>query len=168
VSYILHSKVSSYSTEQDLAETFSKWGVRDWEASYNVMRSRHGNINLSVVERQATVQWVDPRTKREVTLTMNRQRTVNDNIRVLYLAIEAIRLNEKRGIDETVRAAYLQLAPAGNHWTNVLELPATASAVEVEQAFKKLARKAHPDVGGTDEEMAALNAARAAALSEVE
>lgn len=168
MAYVLHSRVSSYHTEGDLAETFEKWGVTEWEARYNVMRSRHGNLNLSRVERQATVRWVDPRTKREVTLVMDRQRTVNDNIRVLYLAIEAIRLNEKRGIDETVRAAYLQLAPASDHWTNVLDLPATATRDQIVAAYRSLAKKAHPDVGGTEEEMAALNAARDAALRDVE
>lgn len=164
MSYYLNAKQSTAQTESDLAETFDKWGVRDWEARYNVMRSRHWNKGLSQQEREVTVVWIDPKTKRQVSLSMNKQRTPADNLRVLYLGVEALRMNEKRGIDETVKAAYLQLEAGSDHWTNVLSLPHSASKQEVESSFKRLAKSAHPDAGGTDEEMAVLNKARDAAL----
>lgn len=168
MAYYLNAKQSTAQTENDLAETFGKWHVTDWEPRYNVMRSRHWTKGLSPQEREVTVVWIDPITKRQVSLSMNKQRTPADNLRVLYLGIEAVRLNEKRGIDETVKAAYLQLDAGSEHWTNVLDLPISATRQEVEAKYRTAAKKAHPDAGGSDEEMALVNAARAAALRETQ
>ncbi|MDQ3764671.1 MAG: hypothetical protein M3460_24970 [Actinomycetota bacterium] len=44
-----------------------------------------------------------------VTLTMGEQKRAVDNLRVLYLAVEAMRLNERRGISDVIASAYLQL-----------------------------------------------------------
>ena len=47
---------------------------------------------------------------RTVTLPMSSQATAKDNLRVLYLAVDAMRLNEKRGLGGVIQEAYLQLA----------------------------------------------------------
>jgi hypothetical protein len=49
----------------------------------------------------------------------------------------------------------------------LLSLPLTFTADELQQAWREAARAAHPDAGGSDEAMAALNAARAALESAV-
>lgn len=58
-------------------------------------------------------------------------------------------------------AGYTALPPATDAWWLVFNLPQTASLVQVEERFKELARAAHPDVGGTHNDMARLTEARA-------
>jgi curved DNA-binding protein CbpA len=47
---------------------------------------------------------------------------------------------------------------------DTIGVPRDASAEDIEKAFRKAARTAHPDLGGTPERMAELNAARAVLL----
>lgn len=166
MAYILRSSKSSHTTELELKETFRMWGVTDYQVDFNVLRSKHDHRNLPKQERSVTVRFVHPRTGREVVLTMGDQQTPTDNVRVLYLAIEDMRKIEKRGVGEVVQAAYMQLgAPAAEHWT-VLGLAPGASRDVIQAAYRTLAKSAHPDAGGSDAQMAALNRARDAALAE--
>jgi hypothetical protein len=52
-------------------------------------------------------------------------------------------------------------------WRKVLEVADDASIGDAEAAYRALAQKRHPDVGGSKEQMAELNAAVAAARSEI-
>lgn len=52
-------------------------------------------------------------------------------------------------------------------WWDVLRVNRQASLTEVEAAFRSLARKAHPDRGGSPREMAELNAAISEARTEL-
>lgn len=148
-------------TEQDLATTFSKWGVREWEASSNVLRSRHAVQTLSPDERRATVKWKSPGGTL-VVLTMDRHATPPDNLRVLYLGIEALRLNELRQISDIVGEAYKQLAApttrAVDPWA-LLGLTPTASPLVARAAWRALANENHPDKGGDAARFAEINAA---------
>lgn len=166
MTYHMTTKVTSYVTEQDLAETFAKWGVDDYQVDFNVMRSKHGRHGMTAAERGVTVRWRPRGAQHEVVLSMDRHATPQDNVRVLYLAIDALRLNEKRGLGDAMRSAYLQLEAGGNHW-QTLGIPPLSSRAEIERAFRLAANYAHPDRGGSDAEMAALNVARDAALREV-
>ena len=58
------------------------------------------------------------------------------------------------------------MSAPGDHWA-VLGLPPSASAVDVQAARRRLAKRAHPDAGGTAAEMQSINAAAAAALAEL-
>lgn len=44
-------------------------------------------------------------------------------------------------------------------WWDVLGVSPRASDEEIKEAYRKLARKYHPDYGGSDEQMAIINAA---------
>ena len=58
-------------------------------------------------------------------------------------------------------AGYAALPPeAGADWWIILGVHAQAIPEQVEEAFRRLARQAHPDVGGNPHEMARLNTAR--------
>ena len=167
MSYTLRTDKSIYQTERDLAETFSKWGVsaERYDVSYNVPRQMLERRTLSREERAVTVRWTPRGKTSPVVISMATQATVADNLRVLYLAVEAMRMNEKRGIDpELMRSAYMQLgAPDSNVWT-LLGIPPTADRATIEAAYRDKIKAAHPDAGGSDEAAAALNAARDAAL----
>jgi preprotein translocase subunit Sec63 len=45
-------------------------------------------------------------------------------------------------------------------WWDVLGVSRTATKDEINKAFKRKARQAHPDVGGSDDEMKEINQAR--------
>ncbi len=57
-------------------------------------------------------------------------------------------------------------APVAAHW-KTLGLKPTATEHDINIAFRTKAQKAHPDHGGTNAKMVALNLARAAALKEI-
>lgn len=101
---------------------------------------------------------------------------VKDNIRALEKTIEAIRGIERWGASDMLDRAFsgftaLPAPGAKRNWREVLGIgpgvvPVTAAIVE--DQFRRLAKKHHPDAGGSHELMSELNEARAAALKEVE
>ena len=92
---------------------------------------------------------------------MDKQQRATDNLRVLYLAVEAMRLNEKRGLGEIVESAYLQLAAPSQAIDpyELLEIRPDASLEVAEAVYKAKVRNIHPDRGGSSEHMKALNRA---------
>ncbi len=93
-----------------------------------------------------------------------------DNIRACGLTVEAIRGMERWGSSEIMRrtlTAFRALpAPAKpSDWRSVLGDLKTAA--EVKERFRALALDAHPDRGGSDDEMSRLNVARQAAEKEL-
>ncbi|MFA7250480.1 MAG: DnaJ domain-containing protein [Dehalococcoidia bacterium] len=166
--YHLHTDKSIYDTERDLEETFMKWGVTDYAVEFNVPRSRLRNVTLTATERGVTVRWMPASGGREVVLSHAGQLDVASNLRVLYLGIESIRMNERRGIDPTLmKSAYLQLDVPSTGWPAVLGVSQSASRDEIQAAYRAAAKTAHPDAGGSDAAMAALNRARDEALAAV-
>lgn len=64
------------------------------------------------------------------------------------------------------RAALRQRRVEAAHWSDVLQIDRrTASKKEITAAYKRAAQKAHPDKGGSTEQMTELNRARDAALA---
>lgn len=166
--YKIHNPPSVSQTEHELDECFAKWGVRDYSVDYNVPRAKFRNVTLSRVERAVTVRWMPRGSNREVVVSSDDQTSIEANVRKLFLGIDAMRMNERRGLNEVMRSAYMQLgAPTADHWT-VLGVQPGASRALIESAYRTQAKQAHPDTGGSDEAMAALNAARDAALREAD
>jgi DnaJ-domain-containing protein 1 len=94
-----------------------------------------------------------------VQLTMESQTTLEANARVLYLAIEALRKNEARGIAGLLRTAYLALPSAGEDPYAVLGLSPSASSEVIRAAWKAELAKHHPDRGGDAEQFRRVNRA---------
>lgn len=158
-SYSLRTPLSYTRTLEDLAESFGKWRVQEWEV--RPMRV-DGRVSwYGRAERAVTLRYFPRGASAPVVLTMDKQDRPQDNLRVLYLAIEAMRLNEARGISDVVRDAYMQLAAPARERDpfEVLGVRSDAAPEIIEAAYRAAAKKAHPDAGGTDEQMAALNAA---------
>lgn len=53
-----------------------------------------------------------------------------------------------------------------NHWSTVLCVKPDATILEIKAAYRRLARTAHSDAGGTDAAMSRLNVARDQAMKE--
>lgn len=96
----------------------------------------------------------------------DRYDTVRENIHALGLTIEAMRGIERWGASELMERAFsgfkqLQAENASPSWWEVLQVTANASVDQVEAAYRKMAKIAHPDAPtGSHDAMAALNLAR--------
>lgn len=143
MSYILHTDKSWHQTQLDLSETFDKWGISEWTTNYP-RGARLSGINQSAVDKTVTLTYT--KNGKQVNLQMDKQDRAIDNLRVLYLAVEAMRLNEKRGLAEVLQSAYLQLqAPIQKDPYRVLGIMPEAALEAAESVYRTMARKYHPD-----------------------
>lgn len=98
---------------------------------------------------------------RQYCLACDSWKKVKDNLRAVGLTIEAIRGIERWGAETMLEAAFrgfLALPiPEELAWWQVLGVRRGDSLAEVENKYRMLAFKAHPDRGGSDEEMGRLN-----------
>ena len=98
---------------------------------------------------------------------------VADNIAAIAAHIEATRAIERHGVATVAEMfsgfAALPAPGAARPWREVLKMSDEPNPIpeQIELAYRLLAKKAHPDTGGSHEAMAELNAARAAALKEI-
>jgi hypothetical protein len=116
----------------------------------------------------AAVYWTD-REGRQRVMALDRYDRVADNLAALAATLEALRAIERHGGGQILERAFtgFDALPAPTDWRRVLELDVPAAALDrdtIERAYRRLAAKRHPDVGGSHNAMAELNAARARAL----
>lgn len=86
-------------------------------------------------------------------LPCDKWKLIQDNLHAIELTISALRGLSRWGAKEIVAAAFqgFQALPAGTSsgsWWQTLEVQSTASELEIEGAYRKLAKLHHPDVGG--------------------
>jgi hypothetical protein len=102
-------------------------------------------------------------------MACDRYTTVADNLAAIAAHIDATRAIERHGVAtaaETLQAFMSLAAPGARHWTAVLGLQADAAPDAIKAAHRRLMLERHPDRGGSDADMAEINAARDAALKE--
>jgi hypothetical protein len=101
-------------------------------------------------------------------LACDRWARVADNIAAIAQHIDALRRIERYGVGtmEQAFAGYAQLQASPSDWWIVLEVSPDATTAQIDDAYRQLARKAHPDAGGSHDQMARLNAARDVAKRE--
>lgn len=161
MTYTLDTVIPWQDTYAELAWEFERWGkMRGGVASWSVGNTTNGRHR----EREVTLSYQLPGDP-PVRLVMAKQANAQSNLRVLFLAVQAIRKNEARGIGDLVRAAYLALPPptVRRDPFEVLGVRPDAPKEIIEVAYRTLAKTAHPDTGGSAEKMAELNAAYEAA-----
>lgn len=92
--------------------------------------------------------------------------TVKDNIRAIGLTIEALRSIDRYGASDMLERALSAFTalPAPKSCWEVLGLAPGSSRRAIEDSWRLLAAKHHPDRGGSDARMAEINAARDEAL----
>ncbi len=130
-------------TKQELAKTFKKWGVDEWSTT----PSNQVEVTLLYILRG-----------QEIRLVMGRQARASDNLRVLWLGVEAMRKNEMRGIDDVIKSAYLQLgSPITKDPWEILGIRSDSSIQFAESVYKIRAKDVHPDMSGSAEAMKELN-----------
>ncbi len=110
----------------------------------------------------------------QVCIPVDRYQSVEANLQAIHHIIEARRVELRHGTLALVRASFtgFKALPApskGRHWRDVMHFSSPPlSKAEVDERYRELAREAHPDRGGSNEEMSELNQARAEALKEVQ
>lgn len=110
---------------------------------------------------------------RATVLACDRYTRVGDNIAALAAHIDALRRIERYGVGtiEQALAGYRALpADTAADWRAVFGFAAGSrpSLGDIDRAFKAAAKTRHPDVGGSEVEMAHLNRARDYACMELE
>lgn len=94
-------------------------------------------------------------------LACDRWDTIAGNIAAIAAHIEALRGQERWGVATLHEAFAGHVAlPAPEQWWQVLGLTAAAPVELIQRRYRELARRAHPDTGGSEAAMARLNAAR--------
>jgi|SRR5579859_1595977 len=158
MNYSITTKKTWHETQNELADAFEKWGVREWTTNYP-RGARLTGFNQTEIDRTVTLSYT--KNGKQINLQMGRQARAVDNLRVLYLAIDDMRMNEKRGIAEVLQSAYMQLnAPkAKKSPYEILGIMPDAPIEVAEAAYKAKARTAHPDAGGSVEAIKELNEA---------
>jgi len=108
------------------------------------------------------------RAGKPLAMACDRYHDAIGNLRSLALAIEAMRQLERHGggtmMDRAFEGFAALPAPGRTPWWQVLGLSESATASEINVAYRKLAAERHPDRGGSEAMMADLNVARDAGL----
>jgi hypothetical protein len=100
--YLLKTQKTWSPTMRELEEQMRLWSVTDWDTNYP-RGARSEAWEQSEADRTGKLTSIT--NGKPVTLQMGQQNWAVDNLRVLYLAIEAVRLNEKRGITDIMESA---------------------------------------------------------------
>lgn len=164
MAYTLKTPKTWTQTYAELEHTFARWGVRDYEV--RCLGRNNKSFYQSVEERTVSVRFVK-KNGEEVRLSYNQQDRSQDNLRVLYLAIEALRMNEVRGIDGLLREAYLMLpAPVAQRDPyEVLGIRPPSDLLTIEAVYKAKAKQLGPPSAANEAEYKELNAARDRAVA---
>ena len=155
--YRIDSSKTWHQTMIELAREFERWGVASWTVTPNTTPNR---VNVpAAVRSEAGVTLTYRKGDRDVVLSLDTQDSPKDNLRALYLCVEAMRLVERRGLSDTVQSAYLQIAapPAARDPYELLGVRPDAPLEVAEASYRALARARHPDQGGSTEAMQELN-----------
>lgn len=81
--------------------------------------------------------------------------TVEENLWAICLTVEALRQLERTGVSDMLERAFtgfLSLpSPAPTTWWSVLGVQQNATPEQIKTAYRSLAKKHHPDSGGSNE-----------------
>jgi hypothetical protein len=112
----------------------------------------------------AAVYWGSGRNQRCMAIDLYDR--VADNIGALAATLDAMRAIERHGGAEILNRAFTGFAalPGGitvpRPWPEVLGVSPNASDEEIEDKFRHLAKKYHPDAGGDENRFKEISAAR--------
>ena len=153
-----------------LQDELDRLGARDYVLSTNIELRLDGQPRSGQPEHSDTGAAIYFKLAgKDTALACDKWDRVADNIGALAKHIEALRGIDRWGVGSIAQAfAGYQALPAPEQWWQVLGVhDLVATRADIETAYRKLARQAHPDTGGSHAAMARLNAARDAGLAAV-
>lgn len=141
-------RVPPEQTRREIEDEFGKWRKDSWSepdvSDYEIP------LRMDRSQTSAFVRFVLRGIP--ITIECSTQDEYRGNLRCIYYAVEAMRMNEKRGIADTMKNAYLQLAaPAvGRDPYEVLGVRPDAEWEVIKAAHRAQANRTHPDkLGGS-------------------
>jgi hypothetical protein len=153
------------SEQRGIERELEIWRIRQFIVSRNHQRIFAGDPG-------AAVWWQDRRRELRV-LACDKYQKLADNLHAIRLTLEAMRALERWGAytaEQAAEGARLMLPPPaddGPAWWDVLGVPREWPLDAIEAVALTKIEKAHPDRGGSHDQVAALNAARDAARKEL-
>ena len=142
--YKITTKASWAQTMNELEFTLRKWDAKDIQVNYP-RGARSEAWNQDEPARTVTLSFL--KDGQRMNFTMNKQRRAVDNLRVLFICIDALRMNERRGIGELMREAYAQIAaPTSMNPYEVLKIHPDTTLDVAEAVFRTMSTKYHPDM----------------------
>ena len=136
------------STIQDIRDEFRKWRLQANDEG--VIGGMDVPTPTSIGGAEAMVRF--QLRGADMVIQCSTWDSYDVNLRCVYLAIQSLRLNEARGIGDTMREAYLQLqapAKARDPW-EVLGVHPASSWEDIQDVYRMKAKRVHPDTGGED------------------
>lgn len=105
----------------------------------------------------------------QICIPVDRYLSVASNLQAIHHIIEARRVELRHGTLALVRATFegFRALPSPKSPWEILGIVSGSSAEAVKSAYSALAKKAHPDAGGSTSAMAEINRARDDALREI-
>jgi len=155
-------KQTVYTASENLKGELSRMGARGVILSTSIPLRKDGMpLSRPPVDGDHGAAVYFTRKGNPLCLACDQYYQVADNIQALAKTVEAMRGIERWGSTDLLDRAFTGFAalPSRASWSEVLMVPATATRAQIEAAYRSLSKKLHPDVGGSHEEMAALNAA---------
>jgi hypothetical protein len=117
------------------------------------------------------VYWKTRQSEPVRCMPMDQYDRVADNLAAVAATLEAMRAIRRHGGAEILDRAFTGFAAlpesTERRWREVLGLIASCSLETVEARYRELARKLHPDAGGSEAAMSELNRARDEARAEL-
>ena len=139
--------------------TFRLWGIKKYNISPADAPDRRDRYH-SPEQRQVAVRFIWFNTN--IVLAESRRATAHENLELLALTVETIRLSEARGVEPLLIAAYRQLAPQktppaptpetappSNDPYTILGVNPSYPLPVIEAIWKAHLRAVHPDVSGS-------------------
>lgn len=155
-----------YTASVKLREELGKMGATGIIVSSSVPLRRDGiPLSQPPVDKDPGVAIYFTWQKKPMCIACDRYTDVADNIRALTLTLEALRAIERHGSTDLLNRAFtgFEALPERSAWHTVLGVDKSATPAEIDRAYRALAKVKHPDVGGSEHEMAEINAAYEAA-----
>lgn len=153
----------------DIEEQLNRWGgVSSWRVDTKLAPRSATKWNQTAEECRVALHYT--RKGKDYQIVMGRQSRAVDNLLVIWLILETLRLNDARGYAKEVAEVYRQefpalpapgttLASANTGPYAVLYVQPDAPLEICEAAYRALVKQHHPDVGGSAGVMERLNAA---------
>lgn len=165
-------KAESWRVIQDLRDEIARLGGRYSVITSNIALRNDGLPYADTLKRKLD----DPglaiyfeRKGKQMVFACDRYDSPVKNARAIALTIAAIRGIERWGASSMLERSLsaFEALPPPETWRQILGFNGGAVTEEqINARYRDLARTAHPDAGGSDDQMARLNAARDKALRE--
>lgn len=137
-----------------LYETIAKWQKRYKPEGVDIQcpaAPRYTSRFGTPADRSVTVTFTAGKHLNR-TVTVDRFERPVDNLWALAIGLDAIRLNELRGLDDVARQVYQALpAPRQRDPFEILGLRPDADEDAIDAVYRAKAKRLHPDAGGSAE-----------------